>query len=93
MLAIVLWKHFKFGIKSGLNNPGIFQNIFLSHFFFKTILKSQFLDLKTDFWMFQVHVLDLNASNASKLFHILDLNASNASDLFHILDLNVDIEL
>ena len=37
--------------------------------------------------MFQVHILDLNASNASELFHILDLNASNASELFHILDL------
>ena len=37
--------------------------------------------------MLQVHILDLNASNASELFHILDLNASNASELFHILDL------
>ena len=35
--------------------------------------------------MFQVHILDLNASNASELFHILDLNASNASELFHII--------
>ena len=38
--------------------------------------------------MFQVHILDLNASNASELIHILDLNASNASELFHILNLN-----
>ena len=38
--------------------------------------------------MFQVHILDLNASNASELFHIWDLNASNASELFHTLDLN-----
>ena len=35
--------------------------------------------------MFQVHILDLNASNASELFHILDLNASNASEQFHII--------
>ena len=42
-----------------------------SHFGFKTILKSPFWDLKTDFWMFQVHILDLNASNASELFHII----------------------
>ena len=64
---------------------GIFLKVILV---FKTIMKSQFWDLKTGFWMFQVHILDLNASNASELFHILDLNASNASKLFHILDLN-----
>ena len=47
-------------MESSRNDPGMFQNILKNHFGFKTILKGQLLDLKTDFSMFQVHILDLN---------------------------------
>ena len=42
---------------------GNLYNIFEYHFGFKTTLKDPFLDIKTDFWMFQMHILDLNVHN------------------------------
>ena len=47
-------------MKSSRNDPGIFQNIFKSHFGLVKQLKSAFLDLKADFCIFLFHILDLN---------------------------------
>ena len=42
-------------MKPGRDNPGMFQDIFESHFGLETTLKSPLLDLKTDSWTLKVN--------------------------------------
>ena len=80
-------------MKSGRNESGIFQNMFKSHFGFETTLKSQFWDRKTDFPMFQVHILDLNVNFLPSHSLTLDLNFHIWRSHHILLHLNVHIEL
>ena len=81
-------KSYDFTWKLSKNKGGSLQNIFKSHFGFKTTLESQFLDLKTDFWMFRVHFWTSIFHNSSIKVLLLDLNAYNESLQFLLLDLN-----
>ena len=76
------------GVKSSRNDPGIFQNIFKSHFGLGKHLRSPFLDLKTDFWMFLFHILDLNVLKLLSHSLKLDLNVHTWRSHCILLDLN-----